>query len=90
MPRTTKPSAKKNIPSTAENFWNWFLKNKVRFKKVLNNSQQAQQFLDELITSMKPFNPWFKALAGPFDDKRSELIITSDGDIALFCKVEEL
>ena len=90
MPRPTKPSSKKKLPASAENFWSWFLKNKSRFKKVLENSSQAQQFLDELIRNMKPFNPWFKALAGPYGENRSELIITSDGDIALFCKVEEL
>src|SRR5690349_13783870 len=73
----------------AENFWNWFGSNEQQFRNVINDSAKAQEFLDELIGQMKPFNQWFKALAGPYDDKRYELIITADGDIALFCKVEE-
>src|SRR5262249_42358912 len=34
--------------------------------------------------------PYLKALAGPYSGDKYELIITADGDIALFCKVEEL
>lgn len=74
----------------AENFWNWFVKNEQRFKKIIDKPDKAGVFLDELIAQMKHFNPWFKALAGPYDDTKYELIITADGDIALFCKVEEL
>lgn len=80
----------KNNKKPAENFWNWFVRNEKRFKKVIDDPEKAQTFLDELIGQMRPFNPWFKALAGPYDDARYELIITADGDIALFCKVEEL
>jgi hypothetical protein len=76
--------------NSVENFWDWFKKNEHQFRKVMSDSEKAQIFLSELIEQIKPFNPWLKALAGPYDDKRYELIITADGDIALFCKVEEL
>jgi hypothetical protein len=81
---------KKQEKPPAQIFWNWFVKNEHRFKDAVGNTNKAHVFLDELITQMKPFNPWLKALAGPYDDKRFELIITADGDIALFCKVDEL
>jgi hypothetical protein len=81
---------KKQDKKPAELFWNWFVKNEHRFKDAIGNTEKAHVFLDELITQMKPFNPWLKALAGPYDEKTLELIITADGDIALFCKVEEL
>jgi hypothetical protein len=71
-------------------FWDWFVKNEKRFKEALTDAQTADKFLDQLIDKMKPFNPWLKALAGPFDKNTYELVITADGDIALFCKVEEL
>ena len=72
-------------------FWQWFVENEYRFRELeKNDSEQALAFLDELIRHMKPFNPWLKALAGPYSGNRYELIITADGDVALFCKVEEL
>src|SRR5215510_8800651 len=70
-------------------FWDWFIRNKYRFAKM-NGTDDAHDFLNELIEQMNPYNQWLKALAGPYEDGRFELIITADGDIALFCKVEEL
>lgn len=80
-----------NGNEAADFFWQWFVKNEYRFRELEDNdSEQALAFLDELIGHMKPFNPWLKALAGPYSGNRFELIITADGDVALFCKVEEL
>lgn len=86
---------KKRVPQKdqgdpKENFWNWFIKNEHRFKSVAKSNSKASAFMDDLVSQIKPYNQWIKALAGPYDDKRYELIMTSDGDIALFCKVEEL
>jgi hypothetical protein len=85
-----KKQAPKKDSDPATNFWNWFKKNEHRFRKIGTNTGKARDFLDELIQEIKPYNPWLKALAGPFDERSFELIITADGDIALFCKVEEL
>lgn len=75
----------------ADMFWQWFVNNEYRFRELeKNDSEQALAFLDELIRNMKPFNQWLKALAGPYPGNRYELIITADGDVTLFCKVEEL
>lgn len=75
----------------AEMFWNWFVNNEQRFRELdLDDSEKALAFLDELISQMRPFNASLKALAGPYSGNRFELIITADGDVALFCKVDEL
>jgi hypothetical protein len=72
-------------------FWQWFAENEYQFRELeKNDSDQALSFLEELIQQMQPFNPYLKALAGPDSNGNWELIITSDGDLALFCKVEEL
>lgn len=72
-------------------FWQWFVANESRFRAIeKNDSSQALLFLEELIQQLQPYNPWLKALAGPYNSDSYELIITADGDVALFCKVEEL
>jgi hypothetical protein len=86
----TKLFGKKEEADPKKAFWNWFAKNEHRFRNSVNDMDKAHGFLDDLLKQMKPFNPWLKALAGPYGDERFELIITADGDIALFCKVEEL
>jgi hypothetical protein len=72
-------------------FWQWFVNNEHRFRGLeKNDADQALSFLEELIQQMQPYNPYLKALAGPDSNGNYELIITSDGDIALFSTVEEL
>ncbi|WP_205510894.1 DUF695 domain-containing protein [Longitalea arenae] len=79
------------VEQAARRFWQWFVENEHRFRELeKNDSDQALSFLEELIQQMQPFNPYLKALAGPDNNGNYELIITSDGDIALFSKVEEL
>jgi hypothetical protein len=79
------------VQQAAASFWQWFVDNEHRFREhEKNDSDQALSFLEELIQEMQPFNSYLKALAGPDSNGNYELIITSDGDIALFCKVEEL
>lgn len=79
------------MQQTATAFWQWFGENEHRFRKLeKNDSDQALSFLEELIQQMQPYNPYLKALAGPDSNGNFELIITSDGDIALFSTVEEL
>jgi len=91
MPDLKHIPEKQNSKDSAAAFWKWFIENEQRFRSVeKTNSEEALAFLDDLITEMKPFNPWLKALAGPYSTDKHELIITADGDIALFCKVEEL
>lgn len=80
-----------DVQDAAAAFWKWFEENEYSFRELeKNDSEQALSFLEELIQQMQPFNPWLKALAGPYNNEKFELIITADGDVALFCKVEEL
>lgn len=80
---------KKQTQSPTDIFWNWFVNNKDRFRRVFNNQQKAHKFIDELVEQLETIHPSLKALAGPYDDKQFELIITADGEIACFIKVEE-
>jgi Family of unknown function (DUF695) len=85
-----KPFNKKGGTDPKEAFWKWFIENEKKFKAVIDDPDKAHLFLNNLVAQMKPYNPWLKTLAGPYGDGRFELIITADGDIALFCKVDEL
>lgn len=72
-------------------FWAWFVKNEGAFNKMGNMPQEeAHQFLDTIIEELNKYNPWLKAVSGQYDKNTTELIITADGDIALFTKVQEL
>ena len=81
---------KKDPIDPKQAFWNWFVKNEYRFREAMASLSGTHEFLSELIAQMRPFNEWLKVLAGPYDETRFELIITADGDIAFFCKAEEL
>jgi hypothetical protein len=81
---------KKQAHTPTEVFWNWFIKNKDRFKRVFDDTEKAHDFIDKLVEQLNEVHPSLKALAGPYDDKQFELIITADGEIAQFVKVEEL
>ncbi len=73
------------------NFWAWFEKNEKKFHQLGKlNPEETHQGLDEIIAELNKFNPWLKAVCGQFDADTTELIITADGDIALFSKVQEL
>jgi hypothetical protein len=77
--------------SGPDSFWQWFAANQKRFQHLEKlGAEKAHEKLNEIVGQLKKYNPWFKALIGKYDDATSELIITADGDIALFMKVEEL
>jgi hypothetical protein len=75
----------------ASNFWTWFVKNVDTFKHLGKMPQEeAHQLLDIIIEELKKYDLWLKAVCGQYDENTTELIITADGDIALFTKVQEL
>jgi hypothetical protein len=75
---------------TPEMFWKWFTDNRQRFDQVIeSNAADAPERLNEIVDELKKYDPWFKGLIGRYDETTSELIITADGDIALFLKVEQ-
>ena len=71
-------------------FWNWFKQHNQEFKNVYTNQQKAHKFLKELIDKMGKIHPSLQALAGKYDEEKFELVITADGEIAVFAKVEEV
>lgn len=74
-----------------EAFWKWFSENHHRYQQVEQlDGDHAHELVNEVVEELKKYDPWFKALMGKYDDTTSELIVTADGDIALFVKVEEL
>jgi hypothetical protein len=80
----------KNKTNGAAAFWEWFAAHEYQVHGPGNQSRKIEAFLTELIPQLKKFNPWLKALVGPCGAHRFELVITSDADIALFPKAEEL
>jgi hypothetical protein len=75
---------------TPGSFWQWFSKNQDHFDQLNEtNAEEAPARLNEIVEELKKYDPWFKALLGKYDDTSSELVITADGDIALFVKVEQ-
>jgi hypothetical protein len=82
---------KKRTVYEASDFWTWFVKNIAAFKQLGKMPQEdAHQFLDIIIKELNKYNPWLKAVSGLYDEITTELIITADGDVALFTKVQEL
>jgi hypothetical protein len=76
---------------TPESFWKWFSDNQHRYQQIEQlDGDDAHELVNEVVEELKKYDPWFKALMGKYDDTTSELIVTADGDIALFVKVEEL
>ncbi|MBC7947476.1 MAG: DUF695 domain-containing protein [Chitinophagaceae bacterium] len=91
MSKSGKSASNTKEKNTPASFWKWFTANHKRFKHIENLAEdKAHEQLNQIVDQLKNYNPWFKALIGKYDDTTSELVITADGDIALFVKVEEL
>ena len=72
-------------------FWDWFTKHEKRYRDIASKPlDEREKLLDTLLENLKPFNPYLKCLLGKNKDGLNEMIITADGDIALFAKVENL
>lgn len=90
MDKAEIASGKEKESHTPASFWQWFSANQHRFLQLEEMEvDQAHEKVNEVVEELKKYDSWFKALMGKYDDTTSELIITADGDIALFVKVEE-
>ena len=85
-----KKSGKDGQRHTPESFWQWFAANQDKFQQIEElDIEQAHDKVNEVVEELKKYDPWFKAIMGRYDDNTTELIVTADGDIALFVKVEQ-
>ena len=76
---------------TYEDFWNWFQLHQKKFHKIVNKGDNLQSdFFDKLAPKLNELNDGFWYLAGMYDDKKAELIITPDGVVENIVFVEEL
>lgn len=82
----------KKVNNYYENdFWDWFVKNEASFKQLGKvTPAEEEQLLEIIIVELSKFNPWLQVLSGQCNEDNTELIITVDGDVALFTVVEGL
>lgn len=78
---------------SANNFWKWFKKNNERFL-ILNNEDVTkdvkEQLLDEFLEELHRYCEHLYFEMGGTQDAAMELIITADGNVDYFDKVDEL
>lgn len=84
-------SAKEEPINSYSDFWNWFVQNEKKFHKVLKDQGNIKKvFFDKLAPKLNELQDGFWFLAGMYDDKTAELILTADGVIKNIVFVEEL
>jgi len=82
---------RKGAGNTIETFWDWFKNHEKEYRDISDKPMdKREKLLDILLENLKPYNPYLKCLLGKNKAEKNELIITADGDIALFAKVEKL
>jgi hypothetical protein len=78
---------------TANDFWNWFKANNTRFL-VLNDpdlgKETKEELLDGLLEHLHEYCDKLYFAVGGWHGDDQELIITADGDVDYFDKVDEL
>ncbi|WP_430402122.1 DUF695 domain-containing protein [Fluviicola sp.] len=83
----------KHVPITSNSeFWTWFQQNERTFFNVLNNKNANVEvdLFDRISPKLNELKDGYYLLAGMFDKKTAELIITDEGDARNIVFVEEL
>jgi hypothetical protein len=74
-----------------DEFWKWFQSNEKKFYDVIRKQRDINKvFFDPLASKLNELRDGYWFLAGMYDDKTAELIITADGVIRNIVFVEEL
>ncbi|HLK30435.1 MAG TPA: DUF695 domain-containing protein [Puia sp.] len=74
-----------------ESFWKWFLQNENAFFSTLKNQIDVNKnFVEKVMEKLKMLSENFYCVAGMYDDKTAELIITPEGSVKTIVFVEDL
>ena len=74
-----------------DDFWNWFAKNERSFHKAVKDHINIEKdFFDRLSPKLDELKEGFWFVAGMYDEKTAELVITAEGEIKNIVFVEEL
>lgn len=85
-----KSTLKTKISSNGD-FWHWFVKNEMRFFRVVKSQQNIQKnFFNELSRSLSKLRNGYFFLVGMYNDNTAELVLTADGNAKNVVFVEEL
>jgi hypothetical protein len=81
------------MSKATEKFWNWFKENQLRFIKINSadtSKDEKEKLLDDILDHLHRYCDKLFFEIGGWPDQDQELIITADGDIDFFERVEEL
>jgi hypothetical protein len=75
-----------------QQFWDWFKKNEAKFffLNQINNDNEKERILDDFLSHLHKYCNHLFFEVGGYPDKKQNLIITAEGDMDFFDKVESL
>ncbi|MGN6510494.1 MAG: DUF695 domain-containing protein [Chitinophaga sp.] len=77
--------------ATHATFWKWFARHDREFYKVLSKGTDIDgRFMDKVIPRLHQLNEHFYCLAGKYDERNVEMVVSAEGDIKSFVFVEDL
>src|ERR1700741_2335393 len=81
----------KTVVHDNDSFWTWFSENASSFHRIVKENNNAENnFLNKVMEKLENVNNQFYCLAGMYDDKTAELVITVEGDVKSIVFAEEI
>jgi hypothetical protein len=72
-------------------FWNWFAANEKAFFKTISSRKGVNEnFVQPVMDKIQLLNEHFYCVAGMYDEKTAELVVTPEGSIPAIAFVEDL